>query len=283
MIAFEEDLGLIDTKAGPVGRALRQQRSLSAVESYAQKHDAGSLSASKTMYSALLPASPPKAGQQYAFEVDMDRCTGCKSCVAACHSLNGLEPLETWRSTGLLLGGTAEQPYQQTVTTACHHCLDPACMNGCPVKAYEKDPVTGIVKHLDDQCIGCKYCTLTCPYDVPQYSKRLGIVRKCDMCSDRLAVGEAPACVQACPTAAIRIRTVDVDDVTERCEAESFLPAAPSPGLTRPTTRYKSKRVQPANLLPADYHRVQQEAGHIPLVVMLVLTQLSVAHFCGIS
>ena len=59
---------------------------------------------------------------------------------------------------------------QQTVTTACHHCLDPACMNGCPVKAYEKDPVTGIVRHLDDQCIGCQYCVLTCPYEVPQFN-----------------------------------------------------------------------------------------------------------------
>ena len=60
-----------------------------------------------------------------------------------------------------------ELPVLQHVTTACHHCLDPACLNACPVDAYEKDPVTGIVRHLDDQCFGCQYCTLACPYDAP--------------------------------------------------------------------------------------------------------------------
>ena len=82
-------------------------------------------------------------------------------------------------------------------------------MNGCPVKAYEKDPVTGIVRHLDDQCIGCQYCVLTCPYEVPQFNSKRGIVRKCDMCSDRLAASEAPACVQSCPNQAITIQIVD--------------------------------------------------------------------------
>src|SRR6266566_3266557 len=87
-------------------------------------------------------------------------------------------------------------------------CLEPACMHGCPVGAYEKDALTGIVRHLDDQCIGCRYCMLTCPYEVPQYCVRKGIVRKCDMCADRLAESEAPACVQACPNEAIAIRIV---------------------------------------------------------------------------
>ena len=65
-------------------------------------------------------------------------------------------------------------------------------MHGCPVNAYEKDEITGIVKHLDDQCIGCVYCTLKCPYEVPQYDKAHGIVRKCDMCADRLSERRSP-------------------------------------------------------------------------------------------
>ena len=70
---------------------------------------------------------------------------------------------------GLLLG-TRKQPYLQTVTTACHHCVEPACAEGCPVLAYDKNPITGIVSHLDDQCIGCSYCILKCPYDVPKFN-----------------------------------------------------------------------------------------------------------------
>jgi formate dehydrogenase iron-sulfur subunit len=152
-------------------------------------------------------------------------------------------------------------------------------MTACPVDAYDKDPVTGIVKHLDDQCFGCQYCTLACPYDVPSYHAKKGIVRKCDMCSDRLAVGEAPACVQACPHEAITINIVDVDQVRENAEADPFLPAAPEPHLTYPTTHYKTTRVFPRNLLPADYYSVNPQHPHWPLIIMLVLTQLSVGAF----
>ena len=152
------------------------------------------------------------------------------------------------------------------------------------MNAYEKDPLTGIVKHLDDQCFGCQYCTLACPYDVPKYHPGKGIVRKCDMCSTRLAVGEAPACVQACPSQAIAIRVVNVDQVIEDAEAALFLPAAPDPQITYPTTTYKSRRVLPRNMLPVDYFQVSRQHPHWPLVVMLVLTQLSVGAFaCGIG
>jgi Fe-S-cluster-containing dehydrogenase component/DMSO reductase anchor subunit len=195
--------------------------------------------------------------------------------------MNGLDTLEaeTWRSVGLLQGGAAGAAVQQTVTTACHHCIDPACMNGCPVNAYEKDAVTGIVRHLDDQCIGCQYCTLTCPYEVPQFNRRLGIVRKCDMCSGRLEAGEAPACVQACPNQAITIQVVDAAAVLETAQADRFLPGAPSPGITVPTTSYVSKRALPGNMLPADFYRVRPGSDHTPLVFMLVLTQWSVGAF----
>jgi Fe-S-cluster-containing dehydrogenase component/DMSO reductase anchor subunit len=254
---------------------LREQQTLTAVEHFSREHDNG-LPAQSQYYAKLLPASPPGDGQQYAFEVDLDRCSGCKACVTACHSLNGLDEQETWRDVGLLIGGTSSNPVMQHVTTACHHCLEPGCMNACPVDAYEKDPVTGIVKHVDDQCFGCQYCTLACPYDVPKYHARKGIVRKCDMCSDRLAVGEAPACVQACPHEAISIRVVDVQQVIEDAEADHFLPAAPDPQITLPTTHYKTSRVFPRNTLPADYHTVSSQHPHWPLIVMLVLTQLSV-------
>ncbi len=273
---------------------LAEQQDLTAVERFAQWHDRGTgvspvipaetcrfphAPAQAKYYSALIPARTPQAGEQFAFEVELDACSGCKACVSACHALNGLDDQETWRDVGLLIGGTTELPVLQHVTAACHHCLDPACMNVCPVDAYEKDPLTGIVLHLDDQCFGCQYCTLACPYDVPKYNVERGIVRKCDMCSQRLVIGEAPACVQACPNQAIRIAIVRASDVVADSEGHHFVPGAPDPQFTLPTTQYKTSRSLPRNLLPSDYYSVRPEHTHWPLVVMLVLTQFSVGAF----
>ncbi len=260
---------------------LREQQDLSAVERFARHHETDTAPAAEKYYRALMPAAAPGPGQQYGFEVALDRCSGCKACVTSCHALNGLDESETWRDVGLLVGGTRTSPVMQHVTTACHHCLSPACMIACPVNAYEKDAQTGIVKHLDDQCFGCQYCTMACPYDVPKYHAAKGIVRKCDMCSTRLAADEAPACVQACPHQAISIRLVDVQEVVEDAEATNFLPAAPDPQITYPTTTYRTRRVFPRNMLPVDYFQVSPQHPHWPLVVMLVLTQLSVGAFAA--
>lgn len=279
-----EELGMRVPVATSRGLALleellNEQQNMTAVDVFAAA-DARRASRSRAdLYRALLPASPPGPGQQYAFQVDLDCCSGCKACVTACHTLNGLDETETWRDVGLLVGGSTSLPVLQHVTTACHHCLEPACQSACPVNAYEKDATTGIVKHLDDQCIGCQYCTLACPYEVPKYHHEKGIVRKCDMCSSRLAVGEAPACVQACPHQAISIHVVNVQQVVDEAETGVFLPATPDPQITFPSTIYKTKKSFPRNLLPADYFRVGPQHAHLPLVVMLVLTQLSVGAF----
>jgi Fe-S-cluster-containing dehydrogenase component/DMSO reductase anchor subunit len=260
---------------------LAEQQQLTAVESFARRHENSEFPAQARYYRDLIPLDKPRPGEQYAFAVDLDACTGCKACVSACHSLNGLDDEETWRNVGLLHGGTEAEPYQQIVTTACHHCVDPACLNGCPVLAYEKDAETGIVRHLDDQCIGCQYCVLKCPYDVPQYSARRGIVRKCDMCHERLAAGEAPACVQACPSGAISIRVVAKAEIDKICAApgEQMLPGAFESSYTKPTTAYSSRKLIPANARGADSKGLRTEPGHWPLVWMLVLTQTAVGLF----
>jgi formate dehydrogenase iron-sulfur subunit len=234
-------------------------------------------------YRTLIPLTKPGFGEQYAFEVSLDRCTGCKACVSACHSLNGLDDDEVWRDVGTLLGGKSAPGWKQTITSACHHCEDPGCLNGCPVGAYEKDADTGIVRHLDDQCIGCSYCILKCPYDVPKYSIKRGIVRKCDMCHQRLAEGEAPACVQACPTEAIRIVKVTQGQLMPRLfEAEIEHPqsALPSSEITRPTTRYVGREV-PVGASPADQLALIPQHAHWPLVFMLVFTQAGIGLLLG--
>ncbi len=259
---------------------LEEQQDLSAVERFSQRHAAQDTPLQARYYSDLIPVAAPGKDQQYAFRVDLDACTGCKACVTACHSLNGLDENETWRDVGLLIGAPDEPAFQQTVTTACHHCEDPGCLAGCPVMAYEKDETTGIVRHLDDQCIGCQYCVMKCPYDVPKYNPSKGIVRKCDMCSDRLGHGEAPACVQGCPNGAISIAIVE----RGAPGPDMLLPVAdeemPRSSNTRPTTRYVSRRPLPERVAPADVRALRPADAHTPLSIMLVLSQLSVGAFC---
>lgn len=269
-----------------IDELLEEQKLLTAVSRFAQKHADEISPLQGRYYRDLIPLAAPQPGEQYAFEVDLDKCSGCKACVAACHSLNGLEPEESWRSVGVLVSAESNHGYQQTVTSACHHCAEPACLHGCPVLAYEKDPVTGIVHHLDDQCIGCQYCVLKCPYEVPRYSSRLGIVRKCDMCSGRLQAGEAPACVQSCPSEAIRITVVQTRELQSRYADETtnaFLPASPSPAFTIPATRYLSSRGFRADLQAGDEQFLKPGEPHWPLVWMLVLTQASVGSFASAS
>lgn len=292
-------LPVVDRQPELIGQLLTQQSDLSAVEQFSQWHEEHGESplgpAQEKYYRNLLPASAPSEGQQLAFEVDLDACSGCKACVVACHTLNGLEEDESWRRVGTLMtGGLSNEPAAspetpaaspeslvtlpaiQHVTTACHHCEDPGCLNGCPVRAYDKDPVTGIVRHLDDQCIGCKYCTMMCPYEVPQYSDRLGIVRKCDMCHQRLSVGEAPACVQSCPNEAIKIRVVDIESGTVN-ECERLVPGAPSSSITIPTTTYVSNQsAKVSSGVPQDFGVDHVAESHWPLAVLLVTSQIAV-------
>ncbi len=265
-----------------IDRLLETQQQLTAVEKFAQRYVSVTSPSLEPSYRDLIPLEAPLEGEQYSFEIDLDACSGCKSCVAACHSLNGLDEGEIWRNVGLLTGGTEFNPVVQHVTSACHHCVEPACMHGCPVNAYQKDPETGIVEHLDDQCIGCKYCMFTCPYDVPSYSSSKGIVRKCNMCVDRLRTGEAPACVQACPSQAIKIRKVNISSLKQETAAnptQQIIPGAPDSRLTHPTTRYLTSRSVPENLLPVDYHVAPTQHAHWPLVFMLTLTQMAAGIF----
>src|SRR4051812_9639970 len=109
---------------------LDQQSDLTAVEHFSRRHDDGALPAQSRYYRDLIPATPPGPGQHSAFEAALDACPGCKPCVGACHTLNGLNDDETWRGVGMLVGGSADHPVPQHVPTACHHCLEPACLDG---------------------------------------------------------------------------------------------------------------------------------------------------------
>src|SRR5580765_8387465 len=100
-----------------IDKLLAEQRQLTAVEQFSRTHDACEVRGRR--YERLMPASAPASGQQYAFEVDLDKCSGCKACVTACHSLNGLDDGEAWREVGELISDDWRRPARQVVTTAC--------------------------------------------------------------------------------------------------------------------------------------------------------------------
>ena len=231
----------------------------------------------------LAPAIPaPKGGEQYRFHFDMSRCIGCRCCEVACAEQNG-NPFEiNWRRVGEIEGGSYPFTQRFYLSMGCNHCLVPSCLEGCPVDAYSKSLETGIVLHNPDACIGCGYCTWNCAYGVPQYNPERGVVGKCDLCHNRLSEGRAPACTDACPEQAIQVELVNIEEWRHN-HAAANAPGMPEADHTLSTTRI----TLPDKILPdferADHHRVRPEAPHLPLVAMLVLTQLSAGAFLYLS
>ncbi len=161
---------------------------------------------------------------------DSTLCIGCKACVAACKESNHLpaefsteerywdSPLDLSGKTKNVIKvykhGTAERKDQAEngyafIKHSCLHCVDPSCVSACPVSAMLKDPVTGIVTYDEKACIGCRYCVVACPFDVPrfEYDTPFPKIVKCELCrhlqeKDHGTRFEYSACAQVCPTGA---------------------------------------------------------------------------------
>ena len=231
---------------------------------------------------ARMPDRTPGPGEQYRFHFDMGACIGCKCCVVACNEQNGNPAEITWRRVGDIEGGFFPSVLRSHLSMSCNHCLEPTCLEGCPVDAYEKDPVTGIVRHSADACIGCQYCTWNCSYGAPQFNRERGVVGKCDMCHGRLTMGEAPACVSACPQGAIAIEIVNVEEWRHALDAQRPAAGVPVMDHSLSTTRISLPELLPPNTRPIDITHVKPEHPHWPLVVMTVLTQLSVGAIAAV-
>jgi formate dehydrogenase iron-sulfur subunit len=225
-----------------------------------------------------LPA-PPGPGEQYRFHFDMSKCIGCHCCEVACNEQNGNPAGIQWRRVGEIEGGSYPFTRRFHLSMGCNHCLEPSCLIGCPVDAFTKDRLTGLVLHSSDACIGCQYCTWNCPYGVPQYNSERGVVGKCDMCYGRLNEGLEPACVNACPEGAIQIEVVNIAAWKQDYALHANSPGLPSAEHTISTTRITLPDAIPVAMEKADYHRVRPELPHWPLVFMLVFTQMSVGAF----
>jgi Fe-S-cluster-containing dehydrogenase component/DMSO reductase anchor subunit len=229
-----------------------------------------------------MPDRKPGPGEQYRFHFDMGACIGCKCCVVACNEQNGNPAELNWRRVGEIEGGWYPTTQRAHFSMGCNHCLEPTCLEGCPVDAYSKDPVTGIVRHSAETCIGCQYCTWNCSYGVPQFNAERGVVGKCDMCHGRLERDQAPACVSACPEQAIRIEIVNVADWRAAVAGVAATDGLPRADASLSTTRVTMPRALPPGARPLELTHVKPEHPHWPLVVMTVLTQMSVGAFAAI-
>jgi Fe-S-cluster-containing dehydrogenase component/DMSO reductase anchor subunit len=229
-----------------------------------------------------MPDRRPGPGEQYRFHFDMGACIGCKCCVVACNEQNGNPASINWRRVGDIQGGFFPMVAHAHLSMSCNHCLEPTCLEGCPVDAYSKDAETGIVHHSADTCIGCQYCTWNCSYGAPQFNPERGVVGKCDMCHGRLALGQAPACVSACPQGAITIEIVNTGDWRRAVAGFAADAGAPVNDHSLSTTRVTLPASLPPDIKPVDAAHIRPEHPHWPLVVMLVLTQLSAGAFVSL-
>ena len=220
----------------------------------------------------LIPSRPLAEGEQYRFHFNMTKCIGCRSCEVACNEQNGNPADILWRRIGELEAGSYPETQRHYLSMGCNHCLDAECVKGCPVDAYTKDPITGIVVHSADACIGCQYCVWNCPYSVPQFNPERGVVGKCDMCKGRLEDGLEPACVNACPESAIEIEIVNMAAWRENyAEAES--PGMPAAIHTVSTTRITLPENTGSALERVDAGQIHPEHAHLSLVFMTTLMQ----------
>jgi len=153
---------------------------------------------------------------------DSSKCSACKGCQVQCKQWNNMpsslakneyEYTGSYQSMSDLNGDTrlliefrekeapggVEWAFSRR---ACFHCTEPSCMEVCPVGAITKLE-NGTVKLDATKCVGCKYCTAACPFEVPKYRANFGVSNKCTLCDDRTAKGLEPACVKTCPAGAM--------------------------------------------------------------------------------
>jgi len=153
---------------------------------------------------------------------DSTRCIGCRKCEEGCNAVNELpEPDRSFRDLSLL--ETKRRTTAKTYTVVnrygdavsgrgplyskiqCNHCLEPACASACFVRAFNKN-ASGAVTYDASVCVGCRYCMIACPFEIPTYEYDSAIsprVMKCTMCHPRILKGLLPGCVEACPTEAL--------------------------------------------------------------------------------
>jgi formate dehydrogenase iron-sulfur subunit len=135
---------------------------------------------------------------------DSTLCVGCRECEGACSKKWGLPYNEKIAQQENISAHklTAVQTFGERFSRRlCMHCVEPTCVSVCPVGALQKTTL-GAVIYDEPRCIGCRYCMLACPFQVPSYewNERLPRIKKCNLCHERQVVGKVTACSEICPT-----------------------------------------------------------------------------------
>jgi anaerobic dimethyl sulfoxide reductase subunit B (iron-sulfur subunit) len=172
-------------------------------------------------------------GKQLGFYLDLDRCVQCHACEVACKSHNEVESGIMWRQVVGIWIGHYPDLIQRTISFSCMHCGEPSCIDACPTEAITKRPEDGIVVVDQDKCNGCEACAEACPFGVIHFGQD-GIMQKCDLCLDRLALGKQPACIETCPSEALRFGTLE--ELSRQTSAQQLA------GPTEPSMLISSER-----------------------------------------
>jgi Fe-S-cluster-containing dehydrogenase component len=181
----------------------------------------GVLGAGAAAAASAVPVSASEAPREAPEDAvgllyDTTLCIGCKTCVVACREANDLDPdtsndplhdaptalnAQTKNIIKLYKDDDGRRSYMKQ---QCMHCVDPACVGACMIGAFQKREY-GIVTWDGDRCIGCRYCQIACPYQVPKFewASRTPQIVKCELCNHRLAEGKEPGCTEVCPRNAV--------------------------------------------------------------------------------
>ncbi|MEO5357602.1 MAG: 4Fe-4S dicluster domain-containing protein [Nitrospirae bacterium YQR-1] len=136
--------------------------------------------------------------KKWGMLIDSSKCIGCHSCTVACQNQNELPPRDNFNRIEEREYGKFPNFSRRFLPVQCQHCDNPPCVKVCPVGASYKRQ-DGVVMVDAQKCIGCKYCLLSCPYNVRVISEEYGHVHKCNFCIEMVLKGEKPACVTTCP------------------------------------------------------------------------------------
>lgn len=212
----------------------------------------GAAAAASTLPAAarVRPEPPPGAmGMLY----DTTLCIGCKACVVSCKEANDRQPdpgpfedkrlydapLDLNENTKNIIKLYREGDVRSYFKAQCMHCVDPGCAAACMLGSLKKDEVTGVVTYNPAYCVGCRYCQMSCPFNVTkfEFSKAVPKIVKCELCSHRIQdeattvdgftrypKGQGPACCEVCPREAVIYGT------REELLAEAKRRIAASPG-----------------------------------------------------